>query len=110
MPVRIVRLRWSPSWGVVFTDPGYPLVDRAGDADTGALGRGCGSSIAATEANRARQLSDEEVAFGVGLRGALGVPEGARLLDVILDLIEAAAVRRLGFVVEDLAGVAEARR
>ncbi|MGH8986233.1 MAG: hypothetical protein ACRDY6_20505, partial [Acidimicrobiia bacterium] len=68
--------------GMVLTDPGYRLADRAGHGDAGTLGRGCGSSIATTQANRARQLSNEEVAFGVCLRGPFGVPEGARLFDV----------------------------
>ena len=34
--------------GMVLTDPGYRLADRAGDGDAGTLGGGCGSSIATT--------------------------------------------------------------
>jgi hypothetical protein len=34
--------------GMVLTDPGYRLADRAGRSDSGTLGRGCGSSIATT--------------------------------------------------------------
>ena len=95
--------------GMVLSDPGYRLADRAGHTGSSALGRGCGSSIATTQANRARELSNEEVAFGVGLRGPLGVPDGARLLDVVFDLGEASAVGVLGSRVEDLARVAECR-
>ena len=85
--------------GVVFTDPGYRLAERTGDTDSSALGRGCGSSIAAAEADRARQLSHEEVAFGVSLGGALGVPECPRLLHVVFDLREASAVGGFGAIV-----------
>ena len=92
--------------GMVLTDPCYPLAHRAGDSDSSTLGRGCGSSIATTQAYRARQLSNEEVAFGLGLRLPLGVSEGARLLDVVFDLGKAAAVGGLGPFVEDLARVA----
>ena len=53
--------------GMVLTDPGYRVADRAGHSDSSTLGRGCGSSIATTQANRARELSNEEVAFGVDL-------------------------------------------
>jgi len=95
--------------GMVLTDPGYRLADRAGHTGSSALGRGCGSSIATTQANCARELSNEEVAFGVGLRGPLSVPDGARLLDVVVDLGEASAVGALCSCVEDLARVAESR-
>jgi len=44
-------------WGMVLTDPGYRLADGAGYTGSGTLGRGCGSSIATTEPNRARELS-----------------------------------------------------
>jgi hypothetical protein len=62
--------------GMVLSDPGYRLTDRAGHTDSSTLGRGRGSSIATSQANRARKLSDQEVALGVGLRGPLGVPDG----------------------------------
>jgi hypothetical protein len=88
--------------GMVLTDPGYRLADNAGHTGSSTLGRGCGSSIATTQANRARELSNEEVAFSVGLRGPLSVPDGARLLDVVVDLGEASAVRVLGARVEHL--------
>ena len=71
------------------------------------LGRGRGSSIATAQANGTRELSNKEVAFGVGLGGALSVAGGARLLDVVFDLGEASAVGALGSGVEDLARVAE---
>ena len=95
--------------GMVLTDPGDRLADGAGHTGSSALGRGRGSSIATTEADRAGELANEEVAFGVGLRGPLGVPGGARLLDVVVDLGEAPAVGVLGSRVEDLARVAERR-
>jgi hypothetical protein len=95
--------------GVVLADPSHRLTDRTGHTDSRTLGCGCGPSIATTEANRARQLSHEEIAFGVGLRGPLRVPEGARLLDVILDVGETPAVRVLGLLVEHLTGVADCR-
>jgi hypothetical protein len=93
--------------GMVPTDARYPLADCTGHGDSSTLGRGCGSPIATTEANRARQLLDEEFAFGIGLRGPPGVPERTRLLDVVFDLGEASAVRTLGTCVEHLAGIAE---
>jgi hypothetical protein len=43
--------------GIVFADPRYRLADRAGHTGSGALGGGRGSSIAATQANRASELS-----------------------------------------------------
>ena len=94
---------------MVLADPGDRLADGAGHAGASALGRGRGSSIATTQADRARELADEEVAFGVGLRGPLGVAAGVRLLDVVVDLGEASAVGLLGSRVEHLAGVAECR-
>ncbi len=94
---------------MVLTDPGDRLADGAGHSGSSALGRGCGSSIAAAQADCAGELSDEEVAFGVGLRGALGVAGGARLLDVVVDLGETSAVGVLGSRVEHLARVAERR-
>ena len=93
--------------GMVSTDADYPLPDCTGHGDSGTLGRGGGSAITTTEANSARQLSDEEFAFGIGLCGPLGVPERARLLDVVFDLSEASAVRILGTRVEHFAGIAE---
>ena len=95
--------------GMVLTDPGHRLADRAGHTGSGTFGGGGGSSTTTTQAERARELSNEEVAFGVGLRGPLGVADGARLLDVVVDLGEASAVGVLGSRVEDLARVAECR-
>ena len=48
-----------------------------------------GSSIATTQANSARELSNQEVAFRVRLRGPLRVAVGASLLDIVFDLREA---------------------
>src|SRR5687767_3570721 len=95
--------------GMVFTDLAYRLADRAGHTDAGTLGCGCGASVAATQADSARQLSNQEIAFCVRLCGPLGVAEGARLLDVFLDLGEASPVRVLGARVEHLAGISECR-
>ena len=95
--------------GMVLTDPGYRVADRAGHSDSSTLGRRCGSSITTTQANRSRELSNEEVALGIALRGPFSVPDGARLLDVVFDLGEASAVGVLGSRVEDLARVAECR-
>ena len=92
--------------GVVLADPDHRLADRAGDADSSALGVRRGASVAATEADGARELTHEEVAFRVCLRLSLGVVEGARLCDVVLDLGEATAVGVLGSRVEHLAGIA----
>src|SRR4051794_20800547 len=95
--------------GMVLTKPRHPLADRAGDADSSTLGRRGGPSVAAMEADRARELSNEEVALRVCLRLSLGVLESARLLDVILDLGEAPPVRVLRSCVEHLAGIARTR-
>ena len=64
---------------MVFADPDHRVAHRAGHADSGTLGRRRGSSIATAQADSARQLSNEEVALGVGLRLPLGISEGARL-------------------------------
>jgi hypothetical protein len=95
--------------GMVLGDPGHRLADRAGHSGSGALGRGRGSSTTTTQPERARQLLDQEVTFGVGLGGPLGVADGTGLLDVVLDLGQASAVGVLGLGVEALAGVAECR-
>ena len=95
--------------GMVLTDLAYRLADRAGNTDAGTLGCGCGASVAATQADSARQLSNQEIAFCVRLCGSLGVAEGARLLDVFLDLGEASPVCVLGARVEHLAGISECR-
>ena len=56
-----------PQCRMVLTDSSYRLADRPGDAGASALGCGCGSPIATTEADGTCQLTDEEVAFDVGL-------------------------------------------
>ena len=95
--------------GMVLTDPGDRLAYRASHARSSSLGCGGGAPAATAEAERAGQLSNEEAAFGVGLRGPLVVPGRARLLDVVIDLGEASAVRVLGLRVEELARIAECR-
>jgi hypothetical protein len=94
---------------MVLTDPSYRLTDCAGDAGASALGCGRGSPIATTEANGTCQLTDDQVAFNVGLRGTLIVPHGQRLTYVIFDLGEASAVRLFRVSIEERAGVAEPR-
>src|SRR5688500_6255876 len=92
--------------GMVLGDPGHRLADRAGHSGSSAFGRGRGSSIATTQTKRVRELLDQEVALGVGLRGPLGVADGAGLLEVVSDLGETSAVGVLGLGVEALARVA----
>ena len=95
--------------GMVVTDPGYRLANRPGHAGSSTLrGGGC-SSIATAQAKCAREFSDQEVAFGVGLGGPLCVTDGVRLIDVIFDLGQASAVGVLRSSVEDLTRVAECR-
>src|SRR5688572_27087046 len=77
-----------PELGMVFTEAGYRVTDRAGHGDSSAFGRGGGSSTASTQAERVRELPNEEAAFGVGLRGPLGVPDGVCLFDVVVDFGE----------------------
>src|SRR5918994_6295911 len=93
---------------VVLTNPDYRLADRAGHADSSPLGGRRGPSVAAMEADGARELANEEVAFGVCLQLSLGVLERARLLDVVVDLGEAPAVGVFGSWVEHFAGIAGA--
>src|SRR5258706_3578020 len=106
VPVRIAPSRCSTSSGWC------PLMRTiacriARVTATRARGRGRGSAVTTTEANSARQLSDEEFAFGAGLRGPRGVSERARLVDVVSDLGEASSVRVLGTCVDHFAGIAE---
>jgi hypothetical protein len=77
------------------------MADGAGDTGSGALGRAHGSSFTTTQAERARELANEEVAFDVGLRCSIGVPDSAGLLDVVVDLGDASAVGVLGPRIED---------
>jgi hypothetical protein len=95
--------------GVVLTDPGYRVSNGAGDTRSSPFRRGRGSSLPPAEPERARQFSNEEVAFGLGLGGPLVVPVRGRLLDVLGDLREAPAIGLLGLRVDDLARVAECR-
>src|SRR5207247_5997874 len=55
------------------------------------------------------ELTHDEVAFHLRLRRALVVAPSPRLLDVIVDFGETAAVRDLRVLVEDLARIAEER-
>ena len=96
---------------MMLTDSGHGLAHSARHTGASALGRRRSSSITTTQAERRRVggLSNEEVPFDVSLCSPLGVPEGVRLLDVLVDLGEAPAVRLLGERVEDLSRVAEGR-
>ena len=91
----------------MFTDPGHRLAECAGHPGPGAFGCGSGSSTSTAQADRAGQFSNEEVAFGVGLRCPFDVAGCLRLLDVLVDLDEASPVGVLGSRVEDLTGIAE---
>jgi hypothetical protein len=95
--------------GIVGTDPGYGVPNGACDPRSSALRRGRGSPFTTTEAECARQFSNQEVAFGLGLGGPLLVPARARLIEVVVDLSKAPAVGLLGARVDDLARVAESR-
>ena len=86
-------------------NPGHGLADGAGHAGSGAFGGAAGSACDTTQPECARELADEEVAFGVGLRGPLCVPRGAGLVEVVVDLCQASAVGGLGCGVEELTGV-----
>ena len=93
--------------GVMLTEPGYRLAERAGHTHSSTLGGGSGSPTSTTEANRARQFSNQEVAFGVGLRDPLRVSAGLRLFEIFRDLGEASTICVLGSRVQELARVAE---
>jgi hypothetical protein len=95
--------------GIVGTDPGYGVPNGACDPRSSALRRGRGSPFTTTEAECARQFSNQEVAFGLGLGGPLVVPARVRLIEVVVNLGEAPAVGLLGLRVDDLARVAECR-
>ena len=95
--------------GVMVSDSGDRLADGTGHSGSSAFGRGRGSSIAASEANRTGELANEEVAFGVSLCGPLAVPGSMRLVDVVVDLGEPAAIGGLGLRVQDLTRIAERR-
>src|SRR4051794_15211956 len=71
---------------MVLTDPPHRLADRAGHTGTSALGPGRRPSATPAQAERAGELAHEEVTFGLGLRGLLGVPAFGRLGDVVVDL------------------------
>lgn len=94
---------------MVFTDLGHRLADRTGYGGSSAFGRGRSSSVATSETERGCELSNEEVAFGLCLGESLGVADGARLLDVVVDLRDAPAVGVPGSGVEDLARITECR-
>ena len=86
------------------------MADGASHAGSSALRGRRGPPIATAQPDCARELSDQEVTLGVGLRLPHGVLERARLLDVVVDLGEAAAVGGLGALVEHRTRVPERRR
>ena len=88
--------------GVAFSDPSYRLADVTSYLQKSHLRRGCSSSIATSQAVRARQLAHEELSLSVGLLFAPGDIEGARVLDVLFNLREAPAVSVLRSLVEQL--------
>ena len=87
---------------VMFTDPGHRLAERTSHPGPGAFGRGSGSTTPTAQADRAGQFSNQEVAFGGGLRRTFDIAGYLRLLEVLVDLDEPPTVRVLGSRVEDL--------
>lgn len=88
-------------WRVVLANAGQCLPHRARDARPGPLRRRAGAAIAATEANRARQLANQELAFGSGLRDPPEVCHGSGFVDVLVDLDEPPPVGFFGAGVEE---------
>src|ERR671910_1788125 len=95
--------------GMMVGDPCDGVAHGAGHTGSSALGRGRRSSIATAQPDGARELSEQEVAFGIGLGGPFAVPGGPRLVDVLVDLGETPTVRLLGPGVEHRTGVARTR-
>ena len=91
--------------GVVLLNTGHGLPDGFGDAGSRALRDGGGTPIPAAKANGTGQFSHQEVTFGLGLCGPLGVPHGQCLLDVFVDLGETPPVRLLGLHIKQHAGI-----
>ena len=94
---------------MVIGDPGHRLADGAGHTSSRPLRCGRGSSISTAQPDGTRELSKKEVPLGAGLGAPLAIADGVRLLDVVVDLGEASAVRLLGSCVEHLARVPQCR-
>jgi hypothetical protein len=92
--------------GMVFADARNALADSASHTGTCALGGGARPPIATTEADRACELSHQELTLGVRLRLPIGVLARPCLLDVLFDLGQPSAVSPLGPLVEHLPSVA----
>src|SRR4029453_15557167 len=85
------------------------LADRAGHTGSGALGRGSRSAFTTAQTESGGGVFGQEGKFGGRARGPPGGPDGAGLLEVVVDLGQASAVGVLGLGVEALARVAECR-
>ena len=72
--------------GVVLADARHRLPHGARHPGPGALGRRRGTSVAATQADRARQLPQQEVALDGRLRRPRGGPLGVSFVEVLVDL------------------------
>ena len=59
-------------------------------------------SSTATQAERMRQLADNEVTFSVRLSGPFRIPHGPRPIHVLLDLDKPPAVRLFGLRIKQL--------
>src|SRR6185503_20428117 len=84
------------------------VLDPFGGGQAGALGRRGGLPIAATEADRRRELARDEVELLARVGGASAVVEAFGLLELLPQLLDAALVRGLGGRIEDRSGIAEA--
>ena len=73
---------------MMITDACHRLTDRAGHAHSRSLGRRARFAIAATEADRTRELAHEKVAFAFCLRRARGISGSLRLVEIFFDLGE----------------------
>ena len=94
---------------MVLGNPYDRLADGTGHAGASTLRGGSDASLATTEADCARELANEKIAFGIRLRRTPRVAHGSCLLDVFFDLREAPAVGILGSRVEDRSAVTERR-
>ena len=70
----------------MLADPRRRLPHSARDRDPRAFGRRCGTTIATTQSDRTRQLPQQEVALCSRPRCPIRIPEGVRLVEVLVDL------------------------
>src|SRR5207249_1838606 len=94
---------------MVIADPRHRLADRARNARPRTFRRRGRTAITSAQSHRPREFSHDEVAFCLRLCGALEVPIGLGVSDVVLDFLETSAIGALRAIVEDLARIAERR-